>query len=112
MDVHRDGPPVLVFIKTKVGLKGSWLDNILSLSCLGSAPDRSPPHKTHFSASSLYLETSVIPIVLRLANRTKLLQPVWPVAVVGFRLVVLPAVLLMRRLRIAISQQKGQYYAD
>ena len=30
MDVHRDGPPVLVFIKTKVGLKGSWLDNILS----------------------------------------------------------------------------------
>ena len=30
MDVHRDGPPVLVFINTKAGLKVSWLDEILS----------------------------------------------------------------------------------
>jgi len=52
MDVHRDGPPVLVFIKTKVGLKGSWLDNILSLSCLGSASGRSPTHMMRVYASA------------------------------------------------------------
>jgi len=48
----------------------------------------------------------------QLVSRAILLQSAWPVVVVGFLLLALPAVLLTRRLGITVPQQEGQHDTD
>ena len=56
-----------------------------------------------FKGSASYLEIFVVQILRQLAYRDTLLRLVWPVVIVGFRLLMLPAVLLTLWLRITMS---------